>query len=534
MSNIDIFTNEYLGKVFYFCLKKTGNEQEAAELSGEISLEVVQALIRGKEPENFTAWLWTIVRNRWSKWAAKKYYHAPEQVDIQDYEEALPSDGSIEDDIIHSEELARVRRGLAFIRADYRQILVAHYFEEKSVSEISRQFGIPIGTVKTKLQSSRKILKEGMDMARQFGTRSFQPETIRFITSGNQPSGRPFSAVGRKIPVNILCEANNNASTIEELSMELGIAMPYMEEEVELLVEAELLRKLDNSKYITNFFISPKECQNEINELSCRFAERNYKDIWDVAGRVLDKGRESGIVKGKVSDADGQAYFAFYIEQQLEDGELPPGIFSKFNRKDGGSWGIIGKEMGAACRLPVEYFNNRFVEWISEKGNERAAFTQWNGYQNDIESNYGNRPYKHDVPKGDYLAVMKAIAEGKDVSDCSVTEKEFIKHLINQRFCAQSEDGRIQVAALTIRSSDWKKIMEYLADLPEYRQLKEEMHGYIEEMREIIARYCGSYLKEDFDYYVGMSTELRSIFAMLWKNSGLYNGGNAQFAALYY
>ena len=34
-----------------------GNEQEAEELSGEISLEVVQALIRRKEPENFNVLL---------------------------------------------------------------------------------------------------------------------------------------------------------------------------------------------------------------------------------------------------------------------------------------------------------------------------------------------------------------------------------------------------------------------------------------------------------------------------------------------
>ena len=137
-----------------------------------------------------------------------------------------------------------------------------------------------------------------------FGTRSFQPETVGFISSGNQPSGLPFSAVDRKLPVNILCEANNNASTLEELSMELGIAMPYMEEEVELLVKGELLRKLDNGKYITNFFISPKECQNEVNELSCQFAERNYKVIWDIAGKLLEKGKELGIFSGAFQDAD--------------------------------------------------------------------------------------------------------------------------------------------------------------------------------------------------------------------------------------
>lgn len=522
MKNIDIFASEYLGKVFYFCLKKTGNEQEAAELSGEISLEVVQSLARGKKPEKLEAWVWAVARNRWAKWAAKRYYHAPDQVDIQDYEEALPSEGSIEDDLIHSEELARVRRGLAFIRSDYRHILVAHYFEEKSVSEISRQFGIPLGTVKTKLRSSRKILKEGMDMAKQFGTRSFQPETIRFVSSGSQPSGLPFSAVQRKLPVNILCETNNNASTIEELSMELGIAMPYMEEEVELLVDGELLRKLDNGRYITNFFISPKECQNEINELSCQFAERNYKVIWDMAGKLLEKGKELGIFGGAFSDADAQAYFAFEIEQKAELEELPPGIYGKFQRRDGGDWGFIGMEAGAFSRIPLKFFNNSLSEWVNE--------VKWNGYQ----SNYGNRPYKYDTPAQDYLYLLKAIAEGRDISDLSATEEQCLRCLLKEGFCAEDKDGRIQVAALSVSNGDFGKIMEYLTALPKYIGLREEMHAYYDEIKKVIERYSTPLLKEDFDYYVGMSSALRPVLASLWLDKGVYTGGNAQFAVLYY
>lgn len=529
MKNIDIFANEYLGKVFYFCLKKTGDEEEAAELSGEISLEVVQALARGKEPEKFEAWVWAVARNRWAKWAAKRYYHAPEQVDIQEYEEALPSGGSVEDDMIRSEELARVRRGLAFIRSDYRHILVAHYFEEKSVSEISRQFGIPLGTVKTKLQSSRKILKEGMDMARQFGTRSFQPETIQFISSGDQPSGLPFSAVQRKLPVNILCAANNNASTIEELSMELGIAMPYMEEEVGLLVKAELLRKLDNGKYITNFFISPRECQNEVNELACRFAENNYKAIWDMAQKGLEKGKELGIFRGAFSDADAQAYFAFYIEQNVGYEELPASLFTKFKRHDGGNWGFMGMESGAVSRIPLKFFSNSLSEWL----HDGEPYIRWNGYQSD----YGDmsRPYREDTPDMDDLEMLKAIAENRDFSACSATDGQCLERLMKQGFCMKTEDGRIQVAAPAIRSSDAGKMKEYLTALPEYRRLKEERHAFNIAIKEIITRYSTSCLEEDFDYYAGMSCcALRAVFAALWMDRGLYKGGNAQFAALYY
>lgn len=524
MSDLDIFTTQYLGRVFYFCLKKTGSEQDAAELAGEISLEVVQALARGKGPEKFDAWLWTLVRNQWARWATKRYYKAPEQVDIWECESSLPAEECIEEELIRAQELEQVRRELAFVRSDYRQILVAHYFEEMSVSEISRRFGIPVGTVKTRLQSSRRILKEGMNMARQFGTRSFNPETIYFSASGNQPSGLPWSAVKRKLPVNILCEANNNPSTVEELSMEMGIAMPYMEEEVELLVNAELLCKLDGGRYLTNFFISPKECQNEINELSCQFAERHCEEIWALAGRALEQAVQSGVRADGVSGMDAQAYFAFLIEQTLEASTLPPEIFEKFQRKDGGSWGFIGKEQGAYCRLPYAYFCNNACD--------QPSGSRWDGFQ-CMNTAYGRRPYQYDAPGGDSLEVIKKLAQRHGDKDHSITESRILDKLLEEGFCMRSPEGDIQVAALVFDKGMEEKCRKYYSALPHYQRLQGEMDQYMREVRQIISRYSVPCLKEDFDYYVGMSTELRHLFAMLWKDRGLYTGGNAQFMAFY-
>ncbi|MBE5873986.1 MAG: RNA polymerase sigma factor [Lachnospiraceae bacterium] len=524
MSNIERFTSEYLGKVFYYCLKKTGNEQDAAELSGDIGLEIVQALLSGKVPDNFDAWLWAVVRNRWAKWATKKYYKCPEQVDIQDYAEELPSEESLEASVLHREELDLIRRELAFIREDYRKILVAHYFEEKSVSQIAAGFGIPIGTVKTRLQSSRKILKEGMNMARKFGTRSFNPETIHFAASGHQPTALPWLALGRKIPENILCEANNNPTTIEEFSMELGIAMPYMEEEVSILEECELLRKLKDGKYITNFFISPKECQDEINELGCIFAERHYKTIWELAGMALEKYNELSVSDVAASRSDMQAYFAFQIEQRLENDAQPQGIFAKFKRMDGGSWGIIGKEQGAICRLPRAFFNNNSSDW------REKPF--WNEYLcGDAE--YGSSPYKQNMPDYSFLGVLGEVVRGKRKDDFSDKEKKVYAKLIKNGYCVKGKDGKIQLATVVFQEDNAKKLDAYLMSLPAYKQLEKEMRNYIQELTEVIRRYSVPYLEEDFDYYVAMSSELRSIFARLWKDKGLYTGGNARFAALY-
>ena len=96
------------------------------------------------------------------------------------------------------------------------------------IRELSDRLNVPCGTVKTRLMRARKLLKEGMDMTKGFGRRSYDPENISFMSSGNQPDGLPWTKVTRLIPKNILLEASGNPSTAEELAMELRIALPYM------------------------------------------------------------------------------------------------------------------------------------------------------------------------------------------------------------------------------------------------------------------------------------------------------------------
>ena len=38
MTQTELFARDYLGKLFYFCLKKTGDRSEAEELAGDIGV----------------------------------------------------------------------------------------------------------------------------------------------------------------------------------------------------------------------------------------------------------------------------------------------------------------------------------------------------------------------------------------------------------------------------------------------------------------------------------------------------------------
>ena len=261
------FTENYMGKLFYFCLKKTGNHVEAEDLTQDIALQIICALNKGTVPTNFPAWVWQIARNRYAVWADEKH-ERKESVADDDIDgcEIVSGDADPLDHMIYEEQISALRRELAFIKRDYRAILVAYYIEDQSIRDIALALSLSQTAVKQRLFRARQILKEGMDMAREFGKRSYRPEQIAFVMSGRDgKKGQPWSIIKHLLYKNIFLAANENPQTAEELSLELGIALPYMEDELEFLAQQHLMKK-DGGRYVTAFPIISKEEQLKTHE----------------------------------------------------------------------------------------------------------------------------------------------------------------------------------------------------------------------------------------------------------------------------
>lgn len=521
-----LYTAEYMEKIFYFCLKKTGGPQEAEELSSDIAISILAALDRGTRPEHFSGWVWQIARNRYSAWADRKHRRMSllggtmEQLDLPD-----PASDT-EEEYLRSEQAALLRRELAFICADYRKILAAYYLEGQQVKEIASRLSLPSGTVMTRLHRARKLLKEGMEMAKEFGRRSYQPEEFGFSSSGHQPSGLPFRAVQRKIPVNILLHAANNPCTLEELALELGIAMAYMEEEVDLLCKSELLKKLENGKYVTGFFIEPKECQNEIAALKCAIADAYARDFWNRGGAVLKLARECGADTRAYCENDAHLFFALYLEQRLIQENLPEGVYTKFKRADGGNWGFMGHEHGARYPIVPIPMSNNCSNWRG---------LRWEGYQSCAQEGNPLTDSRHaeDVPDGYLHGMLRAVAEGQPVQpredgcdDLSV--------LLSRRFVLRREDGSFAVNAILFPGGSGEQLSRKLSSMPEYAALSEVVRSHIAQVRKIVASYSNPWLEKDVDYYTAMSVLLRGVLVRKWLDMQLYRGDCLQFCAFYF
>ena len=157
---IRVYTRDYMEKIFYFCLKKTGNQQEAEDLASDISLSVFAELRRGVIPTHFSAWVWQIARNRYSRWAETRHKRAERlfEIDIGEYE--LSDSKMTEDSYIRSEEIVLLRRELAFITSEYRNVLVAYYIEDKPIREIAKKLGLTMEAAKSASPAPAKYYEE--------------------------------------------------------------------------------------------------------------------------------------------------------------------------------------------------------------------------------------------------------------------------------------------------------------------------------------------------------------------------------------
>ena len=362
------FAENYMEKLFYFCLKKTGNKEDAEELTQDIAYNVILALNNGTIPSGFSAWVWQIARNRFARWAKCKHQTRVMFTGDPIEEMELADDGrSVLEEMIEKEQISLLRRELAFIKSEYRDIVVAYYIDNISVRHIAERLSLSVSAIQQRLHRARSILKEGMNMAREFGVRSYKPEEVFFTNSCSTfgKNGQPWTILNHGMYKNIFLEAYGNPSTAEALSLELGIALPYMEEELEYLTNQTFLIK-EGNKYKTSFPIIGKEAREKIWNYNAQFILPLTSLLEKLVDRYVDICAAHGIhpYGENISYEDAKwmllmkAFDAFNYEN----------IRSKHQytkRPDGGNWDIVGYQVADIPGIPPVGLNGGHTYFAS-------------------------------------------------------------------------------------------------------------------------------------------------------------------------
>lgn len=138
---------------------------------------------------------------------------------------------------------------------------------------------------------------------REFGEKSYKPSKFEFVTIFSGKYNAEYrNLFNRKLPGNILLSAYYTPMTIRELSIELGVASAYMEDEVALLEKYKLITPLSGGKYQTNLVIFTEYYTREFYRKVSSFCTDNIGEILKSVKIKLPQIREIGFRGNTLED----------------------------------------------------------------------------------------------------------------------------------------------------------------------------------------------------------------------------------------
>lgn len=149
-------------RVFRFIQRNLRNEAVAEELTNEVFLDIWRQAKSFQRQSSPTTWMLAIARNK----AISSQRRRREEALPDHADDSLADDGiGPEDTVLVDNKALVLRRCLATLSADHREIIDLVYFQELGVAEVAAVVGIPEGTVKTRLFNARKKLSEAARLA---------------------------------------------------------------------------------------------------------------------------------------------------------------------------------------------------------------------------------------------------------------------------------------------------------------------------------------------------------------------------------
>ena len=143
------YANDVL-RVSYFYL---GDRQQAEDVTQDVFVRLLQSapeLVEGKEK----AWLLKVALNRcrdlWrAAWVKRVVLGSPAM-------ELTPAPDRMDERLERQELMQAIRR----LPADFRDVILLHYYQGYGISEIAQIMKVPEGTISSRLSRGRKKLEE--------------------------------------------------------------------------------------------------------------------------------------------------------------------------------------------------------------------------------------------------------------------------------------------------------------------------------------------------------------------------------------
>ena len=164
--------------LFYTIYKSVGDRNIAEDVLQETYLEIYKNLTSLRSIDAFRRWAAMVAQSRISRYFNKnreQLFSSEEEMDEKIESEVEDDEDLLPESAVQNRETARlVMEIIDSLNPPQRDAIVAFYYNQMSIMEISQSTGVPENTVKTNLRRGKEKIKTGiLELEKKHGTKLY-------------------------------------------------------------------------------------------------------------------------------------------------------------------------------------------------------------------------------------------------------------------------------------------------------------------------------------------------------------------------
>jgi RNA polymerase sigma-70 factor (ECF subfamily) len=160
--------DQYIDKIYRFIFFKVNSQEIAQDLTSETFLRGWEAFEKSQNPttndqkiENPQAFLYKIARNLVTDHYREK---GKTQIVSADYVNITDPRTNLEEKAVLNSDLDTIRLALTSLKEDYQNVIIWHYLDDLSISEIAKMLEKSEDATRVQLHRALKALKNSIDL----------------------------------------------------------------------------------------------------------------------------------------------------------------------------------------------------------------------------------------------------------------------------------------------------------------------------------------------------------------------------------
>ena len=476
----------FLDKIYQFSYRRCNTSYEAEDLCSDIILAVISAVHKQESIENFYAFVWTVARRIYADFCENRtklrQVYSEDALNFELSEKENGIDRLIEK-TSDRETLKRIFAEIAFLAKAYREVMVLYYLDEMKVKDISKKLNISETTVKQRLFFARNTVRKEVEIMNERNL-SLKPVSLAFIGTGNPSGNDPRTKAERILSQNLVYACKDKAKSAKELSDELCVPMPYIEDELEIQLKGEngsygLLRKMGD-KYISNVIIVEN---SEFNEAG-KIYTKHLDELCEKLKNHLQSHREEFLNFPYLSRQTDLRFIlwtlisesVWHLKDRVDE-ILETEYFKEVNQPQ--------RKFTTVC-VAIPYGASYSARFYGGDGNETHDFC---GYSYVFIRNiYGKRMNRHfycgqTITNDEKLRLTLKAIGGMDINTLDETQREIAAKAIECGFLRKNGEI-LEPRIVAIEQKDWENFRNLLCEYYDSieniaKKIAAELHAYM-------------------------------------------------------